>query len=733
MTRRLRLAIFAASLLFVSATLAAPATAPAPSPVPKAKPAPVPVQAQAPKPEGPPPLFCDMAVYPPLKLAWSQNADLKQVVSVFPHPLLPQRAVEATQTGLFFSDDAGVTWKALPEGNAEKVGVIKKVAFHPTQVDAFYLASQSKGVWITNDNGKTFIQVGSKANGMASDTSVDLIVYPADSSHRTLLAVHGEAASGYSRSLDAGKTWDVLNTAYSFKRILAHEKDSAELILYGWTKEEHDVKNLYFCSTPGEFAVEFMHDIQFTDMTFVPSPGLSPLYVTTSDAGLYRIDGHEHDSRTLGVKDMNWAGVAPAWGPNADVLNLCLYNPSKLGLVLSKNNLAGSQTVPGVPVGPLIKEGSFICPNANGTVFYAVINNQLSIGRVDETVPVVSITPAVVESSRDDSEVLNNLEVVLREFNRATQISAATESKNLYQHIGDLAAPYRRLQLTITARLPLKPSPPTSVTVDLSRYGGVPDSPLFDDGRHDDGAAGDGVYGLTFCFQPMIFAPYRRNDWRPDYPGQIPLGVTAVFADGHRQGAVGVVGVYPRLKSYYFWWYGWNDPEKEAKNIHLDTQGAVTVKALPNPPGYKFKRSAYTLCLEAQSGTWSATMAVPYMMDNFSSHQAISFWIKAANGQPPKGLYIQLQDKPGLAAPVTTERFPVSSGIHEGGISTDYRRAILNFKDLLGKNDPPLETDRVGKIIICGEGDAPSTLYINDFQILSWSQESNPSDQPPSP
>jgi len=112
--------------------------------------------------------------------------------------------------GLSLSDDAGLTWKALPEATAEKVGMVQKVGFHPTEVDTFYLASAS-GIWMTNDAGTSFRQIGTKANGLAADAAQDILVYPADPFHHTLLAVHGSEAEGLSRSRDGGRTWDVLN------------------------------------------------------------------------------------------------------------------------------------------------------------------------------------------------------------------------------------------------------------------------------------------------------------------------------------------------------------------------------------------------------------------------------------------------------------------------------------------------------------------------------------------
>lgn len=679
-------------------------------------------------------LFRDAAEYPPLQLTWSTSATLEQVAGIFPHPLLPWRAVVTTDTGLRLTDDAGRTWQTLPGAAADKVGATEKVVFHPSAVNTFYLASRSKGVWVTTDNGQTFTQLGSKANGLAADAIADLIVYPADASDRTLLAVHGAAAPGFSRSLNGGQTWDVLNTTYSFRRLVARESDSVELILCGSTKDEPDVQNLYSCPTPGEFAVEFMRDVLPTDLTFVPSARASPLYVATSDGGLYRIDGHQHTIRRLGAKDVNWASLSSTWGPNADVVNLCLYSPAQLGLVLSTNDLATVQAVPGALVSPLIKEGAAIRPNANGTVFYAAINGTLAIGRVAADVPVVSLAPVVFTPIHDDVDALNNLVVPFRDFELAAKTSAAAAARELYRWAGNFGDLYRRQQLTITARLPLQPAPPVAVTVDLSRFDGAPDTPLFDDGRHDDGAAGDGVYGLAFCFQPTTHHR-AQDDWRPDVPGRVPLGVVATFADGHRQGAVGVLGIYPPVKSFYLW-DGWWTPEgvTEGVTAAVKKESNVPAVAVQNPDEFKHKRSVCALRIETQGQPWSVLLPIPCCgKDDFTSYRGISFWIKAPKGPPPQDVYLQLRDVPVLAEPVTTERVSVRTGMRAGSIGADYRRVVLPFSRLLGKNDPPLQTRRIGRIIISGAATAPATLFINDLQILAPGEEKNPADEPPPP
>ena len=660
----------------------------------------------------PTPLYCDMAEYSPRQLTWSRSAGPGQVNNVFPHPLLPQRVLAASDNGLWISDDGGRTWAGLPQGSAQKVGVIRSIAFDPVETGTFYVASATKGVWATKDAGQTFRQIGKAANGMAADATADLIVYSGDTTHQTLLAVHGGDADGISRTRDGGMTWDVLNAGYCFRRILGREKNSGELFLCGSAKSEPDIQSLYFCTTPTEPPVELMRDAMVTDMAFSPVREPAPLYASTSDSGLRRINPSRDDSIPLGAKDESWSSVSAFWGTNADVVSLCLYDPSKRGLVFSDNDLAASQTSRGPLVSTLVKEGSAIRPNANGTTFYAVANGTLMIGSPGEKVPSVSVNPAAFEPSREDDQLMENISTAFRDFSTSAG-SAAKAAVELRRRFGDLASPYRHTQISIAARLPVTPVPPTSVTVDLSRFGGSATAPLYDDDRH-----GDGVYGLTFCFRPLAHPP-RPDDWRRSWPGRVALGVTATYADGQRQGAVGIAAIYPKLESYDLW-------GKKFDKAVFYTKGDVTVEVVPSPPG--IPNGSSTLCIKTGKEPWSVFLRFPWGRNDITGYQALAFGIKTADGPAPEEVYAQLRDSPELTAPVISDRFSlIEQGVREAGLGPDLRRALLPFSSLLSNNSL-LETSRIDTLILSGDGGSPATFCIDGPRILATMEE--PSDTP---
>jgi hypothetical protein len=684
--------------------------------------------------EAPPPaLYRDTTTYPPLQINWSANPDIQQVLGVFPHQLLAQRAVLATGNGLLLTEDAGRTWSALPEATADKVGPILDVAFHPVLADTFYIASQTKGLWMTADEGKTFTQIGSQATGMASDTIVSMTLYSGDTSHQTILAVHGDAAPGLSRSRDGGKTWEVVNTDYHFRRLLSGEGSLPQLYLFGATLKDPDIECVYSCSTVGEYVAEVMRDVLPTDMVFAPTPYRKPatVYLSTSDTGLYRLDNLNSGGLAFNVKPLpfadasGWASVGLTWGPSADVVNLFVYDPAKLGLVVSRDDLATHQTASdGLLTGPIVKEGATLRPNANGTVFYAVANGALSVGREPADVPVVEVTPAAFEVNANDDQAWQNL---AQAFDKYTSFRghATDAAKALLSSVSDLEMLYHQHQITVTARVPIGPAPPKSVTVDLSRYGGYPNTPLLDDGQHEDGAAGDGVYGGTFAFLPERH-PSREDEWRSSWPGRVALGVTATYADGHAQGAVGVVDIFEKVLDIGIWQDG-------VGSVADDVENGVVVEPFLNPllagqPSYapRLHHGDVAVRLKVPKGPWAVHFKAPYNRHDIDAHPAISLFVRLDSGVAPTDMNFQLKDVPDFSPATTTARVSLLRGIT---LNATYQRVVLPMTQVIG---PALQfqRDHLDEMIISGDSPAPATLVIDGLQVNATNPPAPPPPEP---
>jgi hypothetical protein len=686
----------------------------------------------------PPPLYRDNTAYPPFSFTWSTNTDISQVRSVYPHLFLQRRAFVATETGLLISDDDGRTWTNLPEASADKIGPICDITFHPAQADTFYLASKTKGLWITSDNGKTVTQLAGKAQGLASDTVVSFIVYSGDASHQTMLAAHGDAAPGLSRSRDGGKTWDVINTEYHFSHLFSGRGNDSQIYLFGSTVKEPDIQSVYTTQTVGEYIAEVVRDVVPTDLVFAPIQwrrhGIS--YLTTSDSGLYRIDnatvfGMDYDTSKLPYPGVDgWASAGSTWGPTADGLNLFLFDPTKTGLLVVNQSLTftpenkpadpidlttGALSSSGLPVSPLTKEGAVLRPNANGTVCYAAANNALSIGRLPDDVPVVNFNPGAIDLPPNDEKGWRDLAEGFNKFaaDKARTVDAA---KTLTKEVGDLDALYRSCQITVTAQVPVKPTPPKSVTIDLSRYGGLPDTQLYDDGQHGDGAANDGVYGLTFAFLPGRHSPRNEDEeWRCDGPGPVAMGVVVTYADGKRRAAVGVVNFLEQILDLGMWTEGLGSAATDVENGAKAE--AFTNPLAPGQPSYapRLHKGDIGVKLTTPKGPWKVHFKVAYNRHDVASYAGLSFYVRVDNGDPPKELYVQLLDEPEFSPPTTTDKVPV---LHGMTINNDYQRVSASMGQLLGPGSS-LQTAHLSEIIVSGDSPTPSTLVFDGLAAIA--------------
>ncbi len=362
-------------------------------------------------------------------------------------------------------------------------------------------------------------------------------------------------------------------------------------------------------------------------------------------------------------------------------------------------------------------------PNANGTVFYAVANAALAIGREPEEVPVVAFTPSAFEVDPDDNKATQDLAEAFQKFYdfKGHTTDAATA---LLATVSDPEQVYRQHQIAVTARVPIQPSPPKSVTIDLSRYGGYPDTPLFDDGKHNDGAAGDGVYGLTFAFLPERHRP-RDDEWRASWPGRIALGVTATYADGHSQGAVGVVEIFSRVLDIPIWHDG-------VGSVVSTVEGDVKVEPFLNPldpgqPAYvpRLHKGDVAVRLKVPKGPWTVHFKAPYNRHDIESHPAFSFFVRLDDGPAPTALNLQLRDEPDFSPPTTTDRVPVLPGIT---LNTTYQRAVFPMTQVVGAA-LQFQRDHLDEIILSGDSPAPATLVIDGLQA----NVTNPPAPPPPP
>ena len=654
----------------------------------------------------------EYARYQPFSVTWLAVRGIEDARGVYPHPAVADRVMLATGAGLLASADGGKTWQPLEAASAEKVGEVRHVAYRPDSPETFYLATAGRGVWATEDGGASFRRVGSAKLGMASDDVERAIVWPDDHHFRTLYAFHGRAAPGISRSHNGGKSWSVIAAGYYVRRAfpaINSWADLARILVVGSAKDRPELETAFTCSALDGLWSEAFRDIVYTDgaMAFPRTH----VYMSTADRGLYRVS--EAGATRVGPPEADrFDSVGVTWGPRADKELIYAYEPRRLGLLVSTDGLRSFEAHSrGLYVGPFVKEGAHVRAAANGGRFYAVVNGALYVGYLRTrgvSVTGVSVAPAVVTYHRTAHEkAMAAFCDELRDFRR--KASAASAARALLDRYGEVRTTFTSGTLCVTARAFALGGAPQSVTLDLSGLRGAPDEPMFDDGNHGDGAAGDGVYGARLDVDPR-YLPGESGRTTPT--GRIGLSVKAAAADGSIGGAVGVLSVYSRPEMNVLWADGRNNPlRKEAGEVELPERSG---------PGDAFTGS---LCMELYTGEkpWSASFGDTRRPTNIAGYCALSFWVRTDRGRE---LGIQLRDAPEFDMPVAGPVVAVVAGkfIEGGALDTEYRRAVVPLGRLL-RDTPGFHLTRLGHVIFSGDGNPPARFWI-DQVVLHVNPES---------
>ena len=194
-----------------------------------------------------------------------------------------------------------------------------------------------------------------------------------------------------------------------------------------------------------------------------------------------------------------------------------------------------------------------------------------------------------------------------------------------------------------------------------------------------------------------------KGDWRPAAPGQIPLGVAAVSGSGKRSGAVALAAVYLKVASFDMW-------EKRGGHLAAGSDGQVSVRPTTNPANVHGGSPCF--CIEPRGGPWSVSIAATRKAQDITGYEALSFWIRAAQGsEVPTSLNIQFVDRPDFAEQVTTPPVAILPDlIDQGAIGTDYRRVVVPLDPLM---DSGFQPSRLSKIILSGDAKGPATLFLD--------------------
>jgi hypothetical protein len=674
--------------------------------------------------------------YEPLRVVWQIEPQSPDAADVFADPFVPAHVLVATGRGLIETRDHGRSWHAVAEASTDKIGPVSSVAFAPNNADRYCVGSKTRGLWQTTDGGKTFRQLASKATGLASDSILTACFHPADKLHHTILAIHGEDAPGLSKSIDNGRTWKVLFPEHHVFRMAFH-RDLAEVVLVAATVKQPEVRNIYIMPSLEEPWQMLIGDAACTGSAEPVLPR-DAFYLSTSDKGLFKLARNGGITKNVGpTGGEEWASLGATWGATADAELFYAYEPKKLGMVLFTTEqldpapVEEGQPAPlppaqpyttqsqGLFTGPLVMEDSRIQANANGTVFYAVVNKTLYVGQrpagslvvrdVSVDPPLREIRPEVIDGA------FRTLDQALDAFAADTDVLHAARQfqPTLKQQIEVLSAQ----RITVTARIECPEGHRLrSVTVDLSRLELSPRSPLLADGRHNDGAAGDGLYANTFSFDSKNLKNFS-GDFRGDWSGAKGLTVSAVGDDGSLAGAVGVFHVTRPVNSVLFW-DDWSPPTPEAGSVKGNT----------------FRRSGgdwNRLDREievTEPGPWSVVLHTARECVDLSPHYAVSFLIRASR-DIADDVAIQFRDMPTYAIPTTTAPvYLMKDGLlRSDKITTKFRRVVIPVSRLV-KDSPEFQPGVTHGMVVSSKSAAAVQIYLRDLRCYP-SQDEIPAEE----
>ncbi len=666
--------------------------------------------------------------YEPLHVRWALNDGVSGVLAVFPNPQIAREIYLATEAGLLKSTDAGATFAALPECTADKIGTVNAVTFRPDSPSRFIIATQGRGLFVTSDGGSTVTQLATQATGLASDAVASVHYAADDEMLRTLIAVHGVDAPGLSRSTNGGKTWDVLFPDQHVHHLFWPRRGEKQVLLDASPADDADRRTLYFLASIQEPWQKLVADVLITGAASPRGRG-DTIYLTTADQGIYRVarEGGIVASVTPG-DEAEWSSIGIASGPTADNDFFYAYHAKRLGMVLfTSRQLTGIQPAAedeaaadnakpaeeplrtlsdGLFTGPLVLEGAHIRAGANGNAFYAVVNRSLY--QSVNASPGIAVTEIAVSPSSlfvEPDRVRSVIDPLVRDLNAfvessRTRDAAAELSAKLAEHRKTLDL--RRFVVTAKVQS-VATDPVRSVTVDLSRVSRSAFAPLYDDGQHHDGEAGDGIYGNAF---DLDFGAVRRfhEDWRGQFPGPIALTVSAVTQGQALSGAVGTLSLYHRRTSIPF--------ATDARPSKIS--GAVSGDLTRTGP----KRD-YTQVISIKApGSWAVGITNWRNAFAINREQVLSFYIRSS--QPTSdGISIQLRDAPAYQRPNVTPKVDLMAEgfVPEKKLSPAEQHVLIPISRLLDGAEEFQTSATVG-MILSGTATQQVDVLIRDIKLV---------------
>ncbi|KKK98011.1 hypothetical protein LCGC14_2647020, partial [marine sediment metagenome] len=275
--------------------------------------------------------------------------------------------------------------------------------------------------------------------------------------------------------------------------------------------------------------------IRPTDL--IAGPGRWRYYMATLDGQILQSDDDGQTWSTMAkFPSTRWVSLFRTRGRTARTRIIAGYDPRRLGVVMTSGRFAPDALTArntGLYVGQFIKSGAMCRANANGTVFFLVMNNTLWVGR--RKVPPAG--PYIVQAWCGPSSIwvghsrLTHAEGDLHA--RISSIAAGAVTDANIRALASAAGTIRKQISSMSFRVFARVSHKRGVggvkvaVTDTYALGGQMKVPLYDDGKHDDGKPADGLFAGEIAFKSHVMASENRDAANQGFPGIGAVTVTA--------------------------------------------------------------------------------------------------------------------------------------------------------------------------------------------------------------
>lgn len=324
---------------------------------------------------------------------WTRLTTVRNAQRVFASTAEPHTVFVACRGAFLMSTDDGRTFAAL----GEVPGTVTAVLHSPLDMRVIYVGTADRGLFRSDDGGKTFQSPGGRDRGLAHNAIHSLLFASDDPSFTTILATHGARNRGISMSIDGGRTW----------RVFAEEYGADSIIMSGTT--------LFFAGLHSAAGAEpgfyrsldagrnWFRVLNAENPTALAGSLLRPETAWCGTAsGLSRTDDFGVSSVQVGPRSANIACLAVALAA-ADREIVFAYDPSGHGVMVSDDGFQTFRRVnDGLYVGEWVSEGANMVASLDGRTLYACVNGSLYVARTTAMLSDVRLSPALACIGSDD-------------------------------------------------------------------------------------------------------------------------------------------------------------------------------------------------------------------------------------------------------------------------------------------------------------------------------------------